>query len=79
MDHLTEDQFEKLLAGSMDIPDHLSECIECKTLLSEKQALANRLRNAFSTIRASDDLARRIHEDLNRLCFGNMQGGTNKP
>jgi len=64
MDHLTEEQFEELLSGSADIPSHLSECIECKALLMEKQTLANRLRSAFSTIRASDDLARRIHERL---------------
>jgi len=64
MDHLTEEQFEELLAGSTDIPSHLSECTECMALLREEQALANRLQNAFNTIRASDDLAQRIHERL---------------
>jgi hypothetical protein len=69
MDHLTEEQFEDLIVGSAESPSHLSECIECQALLSEKQALSNRLRNAFCTVRASDDLVRRIHERLNKDSF----------
>jgi len=68
MDHLTEEQFEEVLSGSTDVRSHLSECMRCQRLLWEKQALANRLRNAFSTVRASNDLARRIHEGLEGLC-----------
>jgi len=65
MDHLTEEQFEDLLAGSMAPPDHLSQCLECKTRLDEKKALANRLRSAFGSLSASDDLVQRIRGAVN--------------
>ena len=65
MDHLTEEQFEELLAGSIAPPDHLSECIECKARLAEKRALADRLRTAFGSISASDDLVQRVRVAVN--------------
>ena len=62
MSHLTDEQFEGLLQGQDLYRDHLDQCEQCRAHLSEKQALAERLRSAFSQINPSLDLSRRIRE-----------------
>ena len=66
MDHLTEGQFEELLAGNTDRSSHIDTCITCQRRLSEKEALAGRLRSAFSSIHAGHDLAERIRGQLSQ-------------
>jgi anti-sigma factor RsiW len=65
MNHLTEEQFEAILQGETDIPEHVAGCPECQALLAEKRALAERLRQTFTSVRASADLANRIRANVN--------------
>lgn len=64
MSHLTEEQFEAILQGETQVPEHLEECPECQALLAEKRALAERLRQTFTSIRANSDLTDRIRANL---------------
>jgi hypothetical protein len=64
MSHLTEKQFESILQGQVSSADHLQECKICSNKLAEKQAIATRLRSAFSDIQASDELAEQIKKRL---------------
>ena len=64
MDHLTEEQFEEILAGDAAPPAHLSECTECTARLDEKRALAERLRTAFGSIGPSDDFVERLRKSV---------------
>jgi len=64
MSHLTDEQFETLLQGQDLYQDHLSRCEQCRTRLSEKQALAERLRSAFSQVSPAMELSQRIREQL---------------
>jgi hypothetical protein len=63
MNHLTEEQFEDILQGAQ-VPDHVEDCPQCRGVLAEKQALAERLRQTFTSIRAGSDLADRIRANL---------------
>ncbi len=65
MNHLTDEQFEDLIQGKDVRFAHLKDCIECRGRLSEKQALASRLRFAFATIKPTERLAERIRRKLN--------------
>jgi len=64
MSHLTEEQFEAILQGETPVPEHLEACPQCQALLAEKRALAERLRQTFTSIRAGSDLADRIRANL---------------
>jgi hypothetical protein len=64
MSHLTDEQFETLLQGQNLYQDHLNQCEQCRTRLAEKQALAERLRSAFSQVNPSMALGQRIREQL---------------
>jgi hypothetical protein len=64
MSHLTEEQFEALLQGQDLSEDHLSQCEQCRARFAEKQALAERLRSAFSEVGPSLALSQRIREQL---------------
>ncbi|MCL5282521.1 MAG: hypothetical protein M1376_21750 [Planctomycetes bacterium] len=60
MSHLTEEQFEDILQGRAEAPEHVDQCQECRDRLDEERALAHRLNKAFSSIQAGADLAGRI-------------------
>lgn len=64
MNHLTEEQFEELMQGKEVRSVHLRHCIECRGRLTEKQALASRLRLAFAEIKPEKGLAERIRRQL---------------
>ena len=60
MSHLTDEQFEALLQGQDLYQDHLNQCEQCRVRLSERRALAERLRSAFSQVGPSMALTQRI-------------------
>ncbi len=64
MSHLTDEQFEALLQGQDLHQDHLGRCEQCRARLAEKQALAERLRSAFSQVSPSLALSQRIREQV---------------
>ena len=51
MNHLTDEQFEDIIQGSLPEPQHLLDCERCRELLAEKAAIANRLRSAFASVK----------------------------
>lgn len=65
MNHLTDEQFEDVLQGSVAPPAHLAQCPQCQKLLAEKLAIAHRLRSAFNAVGPGADLARRIRRHCN--------------
>ncbi len=64
MSHLTDEQFEDILQGRSEAPEHVDQCPECQDRLREKRALARRVSQAFSSIRAGADLADRIRAEI---------------
>jgi len=64
MTHLTDEQFEDILQGHPPENDHLSRCEQCQSRLKEKQALAARLRNAFTSVAPSEELAQKIRSQI---------------
>ncbi len=64
MSHLTDEQFEDILQGSAEVPEHVDQCPQCRERLEEKRALARRMQQAFSAIHASTDLADRIRAEI---------------
>ncbi|UCD49882.1 MAG: hypothetical protein JSW27_20425 [Phycisphaerales bacterium] len=70
MNHLTEEQFEAILQGETEAPEHVAECPECQARLAEKRALAQRLRQTFTSIQASSDLADRIRANVAAIADG---------
>jgi hypothetical protein len=64
MSHLTDEQFEDILRGRTEVPEHVDQCFECREQLEEKRALARRLNRAFSSVHASADLAGRIRAGI---------------
>ncbi|MHC4153251.1 MAG: hypothetical protein ACYSSP_14320 [Planctomycetota bacterium] len=64
MNHLTDEQFEDIIQGEDIDLAHLKQCKDCQNRLTEKQAIAERLRSAFNSTQASSDLAERIHHGL---------------
>ena len=64
MSHLTDEQFEDILQGRAEAPEHLDQCPECRDRLGEKRALARRVNQAFSSIHASAGLAGRIRAEI---------------
>jgi len=64
MSHLTDEQFEDILQGRTEAPEHVDQCSECRDRLNEKRALARRVQQAFSSIYAGADLAGRIRAEI---------------
>ncbi len=60
MSHLTEEQFEDILQGRAEVPEHVDQCPQCRADLDEKRALARRVSEVFSSVHAGPDLAARI-------------------
>lgn len=59
MTHLSDEQLDAILQGDGD-DQHVARCPQCAARLAERQAVADRLRSAFDSIRASDDLTARV-------------------
>ena len=57
MTHLSDEQFEDVLAGGVPEPDHLVQCERCRDKLAERCALRSRLRSAFADVHAGAELA----------------------
>ncbi len=64
MSHLTEEQFEDILQGTLAEPEHISECQECRRALEEKRALSKRLCNAFASVKPSEEFAAKVRTQL---------------
>lgn len=64
MSHLTEEQFEDIIKGSLPEPEHISECEECKRALEEKKALTKRLRTAFTSVKPNEEFAANVRAKL---------------
>ena len=60
MTHLSDEQFEDVLAGGAPEPDHLVQCEHCRDKLMERRALRSRLRSAFATVHPSAELVSNI-------------------
>jgi len=65
MDHLTDEQFEDIMQGEDIDLTHLRQCRDCQNRLAEKQAVAARLRSAFSSVQPGQNLAKKIHRRIN--------------
>ena len=64
MSHLTEEQFEDVIQGSIPEPEHISECEDCKRALEEKRAIAQRLHNAFASIKPNEEFVANVRLKL---------------
>ena len=73
MNHLTEEQFEDILQGSLPEPEHISKCEHCKRILDEKRAVANRLRSAFTSLNPDENLIANIKEKIIKPANGAEQ------
>ncbi len=62
MIHLSDEQFEEVLQGSLPEPAHISQCKHCQDRLAELKGLRSRLCSAFAGVHASSQLAERIRE-----------------
>jgi len=62
MNHLTDEQFEDLIAGRTAEHDcmHVTACAECRARLAEARAIAARLKQAFAGIQTPAALAEKI-------------------
>lgn len=60
MSHLTDEQFEDLLQGTLPEPEHLRNCAVCQTQLEERRALKARLGAAFASVQAGSGLRERL-------------------
>lgn len=74
MKHLTDEQFEDIMQGEDFDLTHLKQCEDCRNRLAEKQAIAARLRSAFSSTRAGADLAESIRRRINATAEVTMTG-----
>ncbi|MCH8193755.1 MAG: hypothetical protein IIA65_07040 [Planctomycetes bacterium] len=61
MSHLTNEQIDDLLISGAREPDHLKDCDSCRAKVAQRRALGERLRKAFNSIEADDDLRNQIH------------------
>lgn len=64
MNHLTEEQFEDIIRSSLMEPKHIEECEQCRKLLADKRAIANRLRSAFASVTPDKKIADNIRAQL---------------
>ncbi len=64
MEHLTDQQFEQILTGTVAQSAHVEECELCRGRLSEFRAMRQRLRVAFSSVHADHKLRERVRSGL---------------
>ena len=64
MNHLTEEQFEDLMQGKISPPAHFDQCPDCQNRLTEKKAIAQRLRSAFDSVQANPNFTKNIQNQL---------------
>jgi hypothetical protein len=67
MNHLTPEQFEDIIASGATGHPHLDACPQCRRLLAEKIALAQRLRAAFASVDAPSRLRSSITDMVRTL------------
>ena len=60
MTHLSDEQFEDILAGGAPEPSHLVQCDRCGDKLAELRAMRSRLRSAFASVHPSAELLSNI-------------------
>ncbi|NIA22234.1 MAG: hypothetical protein GWP05_09805 [Anaerolineaceae bacterium] len=60
MNHLTEEQIDRLMAGHGPEPSHLAECVECWAALDGRRAMRQRLQGALASVRPPAGLAARL-------------------
>ncbi len=65
MSHLTDEQLEEIMMSDSPKPGHLAQCTRCSERLAEKEALANRLRSAFATVKSDQKLKEQIRRQVN--------------
>ena len=66
MNHLTNEQLEDIMQGNDVDLTHLNQCKDCQERLTEKQAIAAKLRSAFMSVKANESLAGRIRNQINQ-------------
>ena len=64
MNHLTNEQLEDIMQGQNIDLTHLNQCKDCQERLTEKQAIAAKLRSAFMSVKANESLAGRIRNQI---------------
>lgn len=64
MNHLTNEQFEDIIQGTISEPEHLVTCEQCRSILTEKKALADRLQTAFTSVKPDEKLAETIRTQI---------------
>ena len=70
MGHLTDQQLEQILGGTVLEPTHLGECELCRSRLSDFRAMQDRLRVAFASVHAGHELSERVRSRLNAPSSG---------
>lgn len=66
MSHLTNEQLEDIMQGQDVDLTHLDQCQGCQERLTEKRAIAAKLRSAFMSVKADGGLAGRILSQINQ-------------
>ena len=66
MNHLTNEQLEDIMQGQDVDLTHLNQCHDCHGRLTEKQAIATKLRSAFMSVKADEGLAGQIRNQINK-------------
>ena len=64
MTHLSDEQLEDVLAGSIEEPVHLAECAECRARLGQQREVQAAVRRSFGGLRADGALADRVRASL---------------
>lgn len=70
MAHLTDEQLQDVMLGAAEESDHLAACESCSSRLREMQAVRDRLRSAFASVEAGDELPERIRGKLREVSRG---------
>jgi anti-sigma factor RsiW len=78
MSHLSDEQLEEIIQGKKSASTHLEDCNECRGRLAEKEALARRLRSAFASVKAGEELMGRIRQQLNVSSMTTEQMGVKR-
>lgn len=74
MKHLNDEQLDDILQDRAPEPDHLARCQSCRDRLAERRAVRARLRSAFASVRASEELAERIRRYVGQAATGGPPG-----
>ena len=76
MNHLTEEQIDRILAGHEPEPSHLGECSQCRAAVEGRRSMRQRLQGAFESVRPPAGLATRLGQQvLDRASQGRASGG----